>query len=331
MTYRFSFRAYQLPLVNPLRTAHGLWTVREGLILRTEDEGGKVGFGEVAPLPWFGTETLAEATEVCRALGDRFPRSLVAAVAKRFGCVRFGLAMALEPAVTVAETARLPVAALLPAGRSALEALPPKLAAGFLAYKWKVGVSDAADEMGILDDLLAMMPAYTRLRIDANGAWDRRLAQRWLKRCAERPIEFVEQPVAPEDVDTLSGLAREFPVMLALDESIVRLDEAQEWQARGWPGVFVIKPALCGPLSEIGAWIEATKPDVVFSSALETTLGRAVILRFALGGGYSQRAIGFGLGEMFGDRTWDGPVLGPLVDASCWQGQNLEAQWNALN
>lgn len=331
MTYRFSFRAYQLPLVNPLRTAHGLWTVREGLILRLEDEAGKVGFGEVAPLPWFGTETLAEATEVCRALGDQFPRSLIDAVAQRFGCVRFGLAMTLEPTVSVADSARLPVAALLPAGRAALEALPAKLEMGFLAFKWKVGVGDAADEMGILDDLLAMMPAYTRLRIDANGAWDRRLAQRWLGRCAERPIEFVEQPVAPGEVDTLLGLVREFPVTLALDESVVRLDEAREWQARGWPGVFVLKPALCGPLSEIGVWLDATKADVVFSSAIETALGRAAILRFALAGGYSHRALGFGIGESFGERTWDGPVLGPLVDASCWQGQNREAQWNALN
>ena len=110
---------------------------------------------------------------------------------------------------------------LLPAGRAALEALPDKIEAGFLAYKWKVGVGDLDEELGILDDLFAMLPAYARLRLDANGAWERRQAQRWLAHCAERPVEFVEQPVAAGDEDTLLGLAREFPVTLALDESVV--------------------------------------------------------------------------------------------------------------
>lgn len=331
MTYRFSYRSYRLPLAHPLRTAHGLWTLREGLILRLEDENGRVGFGDVAPLPWFGTESLVEAEELCRALGDKFPAELVAAVATRFGCVRFALAMALEGAGEVTAGHRLPVAALLPAGRTALDMMPDKLEAGFLCFKWKVGVGDLDDELGIFDDLLAMLPAYARLRIDANGVWERRQAQRWLVRCADRPVEFVEQPVAAADVDSLLGLARDFPVTLALDESVVRLDEARQWQARGWPGVFVIKPALCGPLTETGKWIEATKADVVFSSAIETTLGRSAILRFALRGNFTTRALGFGIGEIFGDRRWDGPQLGPLADASCLADQNPEALWNALS
>lgn len=331
MTYRFSYRAYRLPLATPLRTAHGLWTLREGLILRLEDENGRVGFGEVAPLPWFGTESLAEAEEVCRALGDKFPAELLGSVATRLGCVRFALTMALAATDELTAETRLPVAALLPAGRAALDAMPDKLEAGFLCFKWKVGVGDLDDELGIFDDLLAMLPTYARLRIDANGAWERRPAQRWLARCADRPIEFVEQPVAAADVDTLLGLAREFPVTLALDESVVRLDEAKHWQARGWPGVFVIKPALCGPLTETGEWITATKADVVFSSAIETTLGRSAVLRFVLRGGFTTRALGFGIGELFGDRLWDGPQLGPLADVSCLADQNPEALWNALN
>ncbi len=332
MTYRFAYRTYRLPLRHPLRTAHGLWAEREGLVLRLEDENGRVGYGEAAPIPWFGTETVVEATEVCRALGDKFPAELIEAVAGRFGCVRFALALARE---TVAgnfdQSARLPVAALLPAGRAALAALPDKIEAGFLAYKWKVGVGDLDEELGVLDDLFAMLPAYARLRLDANGAWERRQAQRWLAHCAQRPVEFVEQPVAASEEDTLLGLAREFPVTLALDESVVRLDEARRWQSLGWSGVFVIKPALCGPLEEIKEWIEATKADVVFSSAIETSLGRAAILRFALAGGYTKRALGFGVGEIFGDRKWDGPVLGPLADASCLAGHNPEALWNALS
>lgn len=331
MPYRFGHKTYRLPLRAPLRTAHGAWTEREGIIVRLEGETGRVGFGEIAPLPWFGTETLAEAEELCRKFGATAEGELLDAVPVRFGCVRFALAQARERPSTGSGQSRLPVAALLPAGREALQALPVKLEAGFLAFKWKVGVGALDDELGIFDDLLAALPAHATVRLDANGAWDRRQAEKWLTRCADRPVEFVEQPVAPADEDALRGLAADYPVTLALDESLVRLAEARRWQAQGWPGVFVIKPALAGPLNELAEWITATKADVVLSSAIETALGRATILHAALSRSLTKRALGFGVGEIFGDRRWDGPLLGAVVDSSWSDAVNPEELWTALN
>ncbi|MDP2138873.1 MAG: o-succinylbenzoate synthase [Candidatus Didemnitutus sp.] len=332
MRYRFSFKSYRRALRLPLRTAHGAWTEREGIFVRLEREDGQVGFGEIAPLSWFGTETLAEAGEICRKLGDEVTDELLDGIETRFGCVRFALAAARAPNLAPASPERrLPVAALLPAGRAALQVLPDKLAAGYLGLKWKVGVERAEDELVLLDDLLAMLPAYVRLRLDANGAWDRRTAERWLAACAERPVEFVEQPAAADDDDLLLGLAEDFPVTLALDESVTGLSAAREWQERGWRGVFVLKPALAGPLDEMTTWITTTKPDVVFSSAIETALGRAQVLRAIFSADLTQRALGFGVGDVFGDWQWDGPPLGPLLDATWGDGVNPEALWNAVN
>lgn len=330
MVYRFHFKRYCLPLRSALRTAHGVWAEREGIIVRLEDEAGRVGYGEIAPIPWFGTETIADAEEICRKFGDRVSADVLTTVPERQGCVRFALAMAREQSAAAAGTIRLPVAALLPAGREAVKLLPIKLEAGFLAFKWKVGVGAVDDELGVLDDLLARLPAHAKLRLDANGAWTSRQAERWLIRCADRPIEFVEQPLAPTDEDGLLGLAGDFPVKLALDESVVRLAEARRWQGLGWPGVFVLKPALAGPLPELIEWILATQADVVISSAIETVLGRSVILQAALSQRLTARALGFGAGEIFGDRRWDGPIIGPLADASCIAANPGEELWNAL-
>ncbi len=330
MLYRFSYKTYRLPLGAPLRTAHGLWAEREGIIVRLEDATGRTGFGEIAPIPWFGTETLAEAEELCRKFGGEVADEILDAVPERQGCVRFALAQARETPGNPAGANRLPVAALLPAGRAALQALPAGLEAGYLTFKWKVGVGRVDDELGVLDDLLAQLPAYVQLRLDANGAWNRREAGRWLARCAERPIEFVEQPGAVTDEDTLLGLAADYPVKLALDESVVRLAEARRWQGRGWPGVFVVKPALAGPLDEVREWILATKADVVFSSAIETVLARSAILRAVLGQPLTKRSLGFGTGKIFGDRLWDGPVIGPIADVSCIATSPGEDLWNAL-
>jgi O-succinylbenzoate synthase len=115
-----------------------------------------------------------------------------------------------------------------------------------------------------------------------------------------------------------------------LDESVVRLAEARRWQGLGWPGVFVLKPALAGPLVELAGWILATQADVVFSSAIESALGRSAILRLALTQSLTKRALGFGTDGIFADRSWDGPVIGPLADAACIAANPGEELWNAL-
>ena len=331
MVYRFSHKTYRRPLPKPLRTAHGWWAEREGLIIRLEDEQGRVGFGEVAPIPWFGTETMAAAEETCRKFGDSVDAGLLDAVPESQGCVRFALAQARGGREAPAVSLRLPVAALLPAGREALGVLREKLAGGFQAFKWKVGVGPVDDELGQLDDLLAGLPPHATLRLDANGGWTPREAGRWLARCADRPVEFVEQPVAPAEQDVLLGLAGDYPVKLALDESVASLAAARHWQGLGWSGVFVMKPALTGPLAELAGWICGTKADVVFSSAIETALGRSAILEAVLGQSLTKRALGFGTAGIFGDRLWDGPFIGPVADASCIGPKPGEALWNALS
>ncbi|HTL67924.1 MAG TPA: o-succinylbenzoate synthase [Lacunisphaera sp.] len=362
MDFAFQFRSYRRPLRAPLRTAHGWWAEREGIIVRLADDSGRVGIGEIAPIPWFGTETLAEAGEICRKLGDRPRDEDLDAIPPRFGCVRFAMACAKaqivgrdfrippmvnhskrkagygDPALQAGHgdpapqtpLRRLPVAALLPAGRESRATLRARLEAGFLAFKWKVGVAAIDEELGWLDELLAELPPHARLRLDANGAWNRRQAARWLERCAARPVEFVEQPVPPSDPDALLGLAADYPVKLALDESVVRLDEARDWQERGWPGVFVIKPALAGPLSELASWVKSTNADVVISSAIETVVGRSAILQWVLAGDLTSRALGFGAGAVFGDAAWDGPILGPFVDAGAIAADAGETLWQSL-
>jgi O-succinylbenzoate synthase len=332
MVYRLQFRSYRLRLEQPLRTAHGPWAKREGLLVRLEDEQERVGFGEIAPISWFGTETVADAEEVCRKLGGQVSGESLDAVPTRFGCVRFALTAAQRAICHLIGdigSQRLPVTALLPAGRDALTVLPAKVEEGYLSFKWKVGVGAVDDELGIFDDLLAALPVYAKLRLDANGAWDRRAAAKWLARCAERPVEFVEQPVGPQDESTLLGLAADYPVTLALDEAVTGLVAAQHWHDLGWRGVFVIKPALAGPLDDLIAWVAKSKADVVLSSAIETAVGRAAILRAALTQPLTKRALGFGIGKVFNDRRWDGPVMGPVFDRTWLEGVDAAAAWDA--
>jgi O-succinylbenzoate synthase len=343
VTHRLAYRFYRLPLLRTVRTAHGPWIEREGIVLRLEDEQGRVGFGEVAPIPWFGTETLADARNALAKLGDAVEAASLEGIDERQGCLRFALASALaSDDGQQTATPRLPVAALLPAGKAALAAADKALAEGFVAFKWKVGVLDATDEWGLLDDLLARLPGHVKLRLDANGAWTTRQAAKWLKRCAERPIEFVEQPCFADASqgtagkrrtdDVLLGLARDYPTTLALDESVTGLPSLRTWLGRGWPGVLVVKPALAGAPASVLGLLAKHQADVVFSSAFETAVGRQAALRMAFQfKGRHPRALGFGVTPLFKDGRFDGLPAVPFVSVEDVNRMNPETVWNALN
>jgi len=340
MTYQLAHRRYTLPFRKPVRTAHGLWAERQGVIVRLEDEAGAIGYGEVAPISSFGTETLAEAEAALAALGDRIEPEWISQISPRLACTRHGLSEALVaaqalPAAPATGTDYLAVAALLPAGRAALPAADEKAAAGFRDFKWKVGVGDIGDELSLLDDLLGKLPDGARLRLDANGAWDRRQAERWLDRCADRPIEYMEQPIAADARgadDLLLGLAHDYPTPLALDEALVRDGDVDRWLDAGWPGVWIVKPTLLAdPAAAIGKLAQRRMP-VVFSSALETALGARTALQHAFTWTGEKRALGFGVWPLFVDRTFDGPAAAPFIRtedlARLPSGETL---WSALS
>jgi O-succinylbenzoate synthase len=334
--FHFAYRRYRLPFRQPVRTAHGVWTEREGLLLRLENETGAMSYGDVAPIAWFGTETVDEAAEVCRGFGEQVTAAVLTAVPEKFASLRFALSTARsgKGPSELANKNALPVATLLSAGRTALDQIGSKTEAGFRTFKWKVGVADIAEELPLLDDLIAELPAGAKLRLDANGAWDRRKAERWLERCAERPVEFVEQPIAADvkgAEDLLLGLAGDYPTPLALDESVVCGADVVRWLELGWPGVFVLKPSLLGDAAAVVARLEKAKKSVVFSSALETAIGAKAALRLAFAFDGEPRALGFGVWPLFQDQRFDGPYLAPFIRPQDVAAIDEEAVWNALN
>jgi O-succinylbenzoate synthase len=204
--------------------------------------------------------------------------------------------------------------------------------AGFRVFKWKVGVAAADDEMGMLDDLLAALPGGSRIRLDANGAWDRRTAERWLARASERPVEFIEQPMAPDSrgaEDSLLGLAADYPAPIALAESLADNADVERWLGRGWKGYFVVKPSLLGDARAALGKLAGAHARVVFSSALETAVGAQAALRLAFAWPGKMSALGFGVWPLFADTRFDGPAAAPFIRAEDVDRINPEDLWNA--
>jgi o-succinylbenzoate synthase len=256
------------------------------------------------------------AEAACRTLGSNLTETAVERVPMKLGALRGALAQAMGGIRDTAVHASLGVAALLPAGRAALFEGPAKADEGFRVFKWKVGVEAEDDERAMLDDLIAALPAGSKLRLDANGAWEPRAAERWLGHASDRPVEFVEQPIAADSKGAearLSGLAGDYPVPIALDESIVDEGDVDRWLGAGWPGYFVVKPSVMGDARGALARLAAAGSSVVFSSALETAMGAQAALRLAFAWPGKVTALGFGVWPLFADPMFDGPAAAPFI------------------
>jgi O-succinylbenzoate synthase len=299
MDRRFSFHPYQRTFVNPLRTARGAWTVRKGFIVRAEHEAG-VGYGEIAPIPEFGTETVRQAEDFLWSLVAEPELATDAAALAKVPCCAFGLSAALMKEA-VAPRRSYDVAALLPAGARALSVLKSKCARGYDTFKWKIGVEPVEVEQAIFEKMVPQLPTGARLRLDANGGLSVSEMETWLwilQRYGEQ-VEYFEQPLAVGQERVMADYAESFGVALALDESLNGVG-GERWFSQ-WQGPLVVKPALMGDIDLLIQLLQPVATRVVLSSVFETAIGLESALLLADRLPQMNRAVGFDTLDAFSD------------------------------
>jgi o-succinylbenzoate synthase len=304
--YLFSFGRYQRPFLYPLQTAHGQWSMREGLIIQLIDGSGRSYWGEIAPIPWFGSESLEEAIEFCTSLGEsvswpvEIPDNLPATQFAFSAAIPYGY----EPLEPVIED--LAWSVLLPAGVRVLDAWQRPWELGHRTFKWKIGVARVAEELAIFDRLLADLPQGAKLRLDANAGLSYGDACTWLSALPVGGVEFLEQPVA--SLSEMLRLTERYDVPLAIDELVSNLRKLRDCYEQGWRGIYVIKPSIAGSLADLTNFIQEHQLDVVLSSSLESSIGQRAILRWAkeqgligqFSSGDTRRSAGMATSSWFG-------------------------------
>ncbi len=380
MDYYFEFRPYQLPFSQPLTTNHGSWKVREGIVIRLTSARGNTSYGEIAPIPWFGSETISEALEFCQQLPARVSHEEISGICDRLPATQFGFGSAWEslqltlgdndtgspptplrkggeeiitPPLFLAKR-RVSAGAggispdlstysyLLPTGIAALESWQTPWQQGYCTFKWKIGVAPIHQELDQLQQLANLLPSGAKLRLDANGGLNLESAKLWLKECdrnnvikntphpltplrqaqdiasppmgegkhesissppflrgagGDHPakIEFLEQPLPVDSFQDLLALEDKYETSIAIDESVATLGQLKNCYAQGWRGVFVIKPSIAGYGDRLREFCQNHPIDAVFSSSLETAIGRTHALKLAQELNNPQRALGFGV------------------------------------
>ena len=278
MDLQLQIRPFRFALTKPLRTAAGVLRDRCGWLLRLESRDGRIGWGEISPLD---QALLPRCRRELEALPSPLTRQALEPLLPRLsGAIGFGFGGALaELDGLVGDRARRgwlmapPGAELLPAGGLMLSHLERLLEQRgrrrALTLKWKVAAEADRLERRWLEQLMERLPSTARLRLDANGGWDRTTALAWMRALAgDARFAWLEQPLAPEDRDGLESLAQQGPV--ALDESLAHDPRLRET----WAGWQVRRPAVDGDPRPLLRDLQEGVPQRMVSTAFETGIGR---------------------------------------------------------
>ncbi|MFW6357979.1 MAG: o-succinylbenzoate synthase [Chroococcales cyanobacterium] len=327
MRYSFDFRPYRRRFRQPIQSFHGSWKHRQGIIVRLMNGVGDIGWGEIAPLPWFGSETFPEALAVCRQLGNEVTVETLNSIEEKFPACQFAFESALMDLSHTkthfqqgfsqsqrqgnlgqfwAEESNSSYCYLLPTGEAVIEEWEKVWEKGGKTFKWKIGVSSMKEEVRICQQLIEALPSQAKLRLDANGGLNVEEAKVWLSLADEAGIvEFIEQPLSPQHLNEMIRLSEEYSTAIALDESVSNLRQLKACYEQGWRGIVVIKAAIAGSPKRLRQFCQKHSLDLVFSSVFETAIGRDAVTQLAKELCSNDRALGFGVNHYFEEESED--------------------------
>ena len=235
-----------LPLRAPMRLASELITVAQTLLVRAVDEAGREGWGEASVAPTMTGELLPGmvaaldgfiAPALCAApIGgpEEASRRITRAIRANTGAKSAAECAVLD---LLAQRAGVPLHALLGTRRhdrvpallmlgekdaAATEAvLRAGLARGVTHFKLKVGLAPTPEEDAALVARLRDAVGRGRhLAADANMAWTTSQAIRFLNALPPGALDYLEQPVADDDLAGMAEVAAASSCPVCVDEGL---------------------------------------------------------------------------------------------------------------
>lgn len=277
---------FSLPLAEPLATAAGKITEREGFLVTVADS--TVGVGEATPLPGW-----TESLDACRdALATADPES----VDDLPPAARHGVSLALlDAAARDAErplyrhlgrderVETIPVNATV--GDADVETTVARVeaaaASGFPAVKLKVGARSLDVDVARVEAARDAAPDI-ELRLDANGAWARDTAVEAVEAVEPFDVAYVEQPLPATELDGHAAL-RGRGVGIALDEGLYEhgIDAALDADAAD---TWVLKPMAMGGADvalDAAVLARGAGVDPVVTTTVDGAVARAAAVHVA--------------------------------------------------
>jgi O-succinylbenzoate synthase len=205
---------------------------------------------------------------------------------------------------------------------------------GFETFKCKAD-QDPEKLSDILKTAAKENPAV-RFRIDANQSWPAEQLSKYGSYFNGLPIEYVEEPCEYHSDNELSNYLSEINLPVALDESVHSFERLRDLKTLFPALFFVIKPELYGNIFELAETISSLKSKrthMVFSTLLESKIGREMTLFCAALLGDPGLAHGLNTGHLFrNDLLPDFDIRnGRIETENIFRRQGKPVHYNFLN
>lgn len=342
MRYHLDFSPYRRHFREPTPLGQAQAVERTGIIVQlTNTATGSVGYGEVAPLESFGSESLDGALQQLRSFcGIVSSDDIIQLVLTGFPCCGFALseALLLCRASIVTQTAGesespgkpIPCAALVTGSADPAAEIARLAGRGYRSCKIKLRARRTEQFPMPPETLLASARANNiRIRFDANESLSVSDAREWLDLLSDHSdsVEFLEQPLDRMLIDEMRELAKDYPIPIALDESLgaLRPSILKKESLDLDPFLWVVKPALGDTFLAELASIPQDKRIV--SSVFETAIGFEAVLRHAKD---SVLPAGLGTLDAFGPDPWKLHSAGPFIHPIGWTRLPYDKLWRSV-
>ncbi|SEP83580.1 muconate/chloromuconate family cycloisomerase [Piscibacillus halophilus] len=125
------------------------------------------------------------------------------------------------------------------------------------------------------------LQGYSAIGVDPNGSWNRLMTKKWMEELNQAGVEFLEQPLAPEDIDGMSDLVSMKRVPIMADEGIASIHDARQIVEKKAADIFSLKIHKFGGMRhtlKVGALAESAGICCFGGTSLETSIGTAANL-----------------------------------------------------
>jgi len=187
-------------------------------------------------------------------------------------------------------------------------------AAGYRTVKVKVGTPDIVGDLARVRAVRKAVGDNVAIRLDANAGFTPTDAITFIRGLADLAIEYVEQPVAAENLDAMAKLTRLAIVPILADESVHTPEDAHRLIVAGAADAIKIK------ISKAGGYIAARKIiDIAESAGIKLVIGQGICSSLEaaaeahLACAYPHV---YPVAEMVGPAKLQGDLVSPALDLS---------------
>jgi len=278
MNLIFKKKSYSFKLSTKIKNSKTAYLTKLGWIIKLSINDKKIGFGEVSPL-------LEEDLKKCAKQLNMIPQNVeVFNLSEQISIFHPCIQSAINSALAeingkiifkenyyfdeIDKTAILLNSENVIAELNEIKKRQSNIGKS-VTIKWKVALRDNHEEEANLEEILSHIGNNIKLRIDANGSWGRKIANRWADILKDnKNIDWLEQPLCVDDIEGMKELNKKIPI--ALDESLLKfptlIDEWKGWQIR--------RPSQENNPVKLLDELENKKALISISTSFETGIGK---------------------------------------------------------